>query len=197
MRYCNLLRDRYFSPSIQQLGILIGLASLSAFYIGLILAYAFRIEGDSSWQKFHVPQLLWLSTALIVTSQLLVEAGKHSLRRALVAKYRMRLAGAVLLGLAFLSLQVTAGVDLLNQGVGTTANPHGAAFYVFMGLHATHLIAGLIWLGYVYHRSRNLQTATENDLRKHRILVSVASMYWHFMGGLWIVLYFFLLRWTS
>jgi heme/copper-type cytochrome/quinol oxidase subunit 3 len=63
-------------------------------------------------------------------------------------------------------------------------------------LHAAHLTAGMGWLWFLYQRSSRLLEGTENDLRKHRRVSGAAAMYWHFMGLLWLVLFFFLLYWT-
>jgi cytochrome c oxidase subunit III len=191
-----LRRDLQFSPNVYQLGLAVGLVSLSAFFIGLILAFSFRIETQQTWQRFEIPSILWLSTVLLAISSWLLEAARYSLRRAQVAVYRGRLAATIGLGSMFVALQISAGIQLLDQGVTTTANPHGSAFYLFMGIHGAHLIGGLICLAFLYRRSVHLFNATENDLRKHRIVAGAAAMYWHFMGALWGVLYFFLLRWT-
>jgi heme/copper-type cytochrome/quinol oxidase subunit 3 len=191
-----LRRDLQFSPNLYQVGITVGLFSISAFFIALILAYSFRIEASGSWQRFHVPSFLWLSTVLLGISSWLLEAGRYALRRAHILIYRGRLLAAIFLGCMFLALQVTAGVNLFHQGVTTEANPHGSAFYVFMGIHGIHLTVGLCWLEYLHLRSGRLVNATENDLRKHRAVASVAATYWHFMGILWGVLFFFLLRWS-
>jgi heme/copper-type cytochrome/quinol oxidase subunit 3 len=192
-----LRRDLQFSPNLYQVGIAVGLLSISAFFIALILAYSFRIESAGSWQRFHIPSFLWLSTLLLAISSWLLEAARYALRRAQVIVYRGRLMAAVVLGLMFLALQASAGVNLFHQGVTTEANPHGSAFYVFMGIHGIHLTVGICWMEYLHRRSRKLLNATENELRKHRAIASVAATYWHFMGVLWGVLFFFLLRWSS
>ena len=191
-----LRRDVYFSPSIYQVGLSVALVSLTAFFVGLILAFASRIEAQGAWQHFRVPGFLWLSTVLLAVSSLALEAGRYSLRRALVGRYRGRMLASVALGFMFLVLQVSAGRNLVAQGVQTAANPHGSAFYLFMGIHGIHLLGGLLWLTYLYVRSRPLLTGSENQIRKHRQVAAVAAVYWHFMGVVWAVMFFFLLRWT-
>lgn len=174
-----------------------GLVSLSAFFLGLILAYSFRIETEATWQRFRVPGFLWISTLVLALSSGTMEAARFALRRASVSIYRTRLVVTAGLGALFLSLQITAGLNLWSQGVAASANPHGSAFYVFMGIHGIHLSGGAGWLFYLYRRSRRLRGASENELRLHRRIVSVAAWYWHFMGVVWAVLFYFLLRWTN
>ena len=151
----GLRRDVHFSPSLYQIGLCVGLVSLSAFFIGLILAFSFRIEAQRSWQPFQAPSFLWLSTAVLGISSWLVEAARFSLRRAFVAVYRGRLLAAIILGVMFVAVQISAGMNLIQQGVATAANPHGSAFYLFMESAAPHS-RGLIWLTYVYGRSARL-----------------------------------------
>jgi cytochrome c oxidase subunit 3 len=191
-----LRRSLQFSPNVFQVGIAAGLLSLSAFFIALILAYSYRIESQGSWREFKVPTFLWLSTAFLAISSWMLEAARFSLRRGRVAIYRARLAASILMGLTFLGLQLTAGFDLWQQGVGTQANPHGSAFYIFMTIHAIHLIIGIVWLQILCVRAAKLIEVAENDLRKHRVVASVAATYWHFMGAVWAVMFYFLLRWT-
>jgi cytochrome c oxidase subunit 3 len=191
-----LRRGLQFSPNIYQVGMAAGLLSLSAFFIALIVAYSYRIEAQGSWREFKVPTFLWLSTAFLAISSWMLEAARFSLRRGFVGIYRARVAGSILMGLTFLGLQITAGFNLWTQGVATEANPHGSAFYIFMGIHAAHLIVGITWLQVLYLRSAKLVEVAENDLRKHRAAASVAAIYWHFMAIVWAVMFYFLLRWT-
>ena len=190
------MRSLQFSPSLHQVGLFVCLVSLSAFFISLIVAFAFRIEAEESWQRFSVPKFLWLSLVLLAVSSWLMEAARFVLWRGQVGRYRRRLLGAIALGVMFVAVQVMAGAHLLSQGVAAEANPHGSAFYLFMTIHGVHLIGGLCWLGYLHMQSRRLLQASENDLRRHRIVAGVAAGYWHFMGVVWAVLFFFLLRWT-
>jgi cytochrome c oxidase subunit 3 len=158
---------------------LFGLVSLTFFFGALILAFGLRIH------------------EVLLISSWTLESGRHALRRALVAIYRGRLFGTLALAIVFLSVQAVAARDLISQGVSAAGNPHGSAFYLFMGIHGAHLGGGIAWLTYLYRRSRRLFSGTETDLRIHRRALGAAAMYWHFMGALWLVLYFFLRLWTS
>lgn len=186
-----------FSPNIYQIGLAAGLVSLSAFFTALILAFSFRVGTQPEWQRFQIPSYLWMSTVLLAASSAVLEAGKYSLRRGAVRAYRQRIALCLALGIIFLALQTTAGWNLIQQGVAAKANPHGSAFYVFMGIHAAHLIIGIGWLIALEMRSRKLQSDSENALRKHRTILSVAAIYWHFMGIVWAVMFFCLLFWSG
>ena len=176
---------------------LVGLVSLTFFFGALILAFGLRIQTQGTWERFAVPTVLWLWTALLLLSSWTLEASRRALRRALVVVYRGRLMATIVLAVMFLGVQLVSANDLLAQGVAAAANPHGSAFYLFMGIHGAHLLGGIAWLAYLRVRSKALFSGTETDLRQHRRVVSAAALYWHFMGALWVVLFYFLRRWTS
>ena len=182
---------------MQQLAMLVGLVSLSFFFGALILAFGLRIQQQGTWERFHAPSILWLGTLLLLLSSWTLEGARRALRRALVVIYRGRLLATIVLAVMFLCVQAVSTGDLLAQGVAAAANPHGSAFYIFMGIHGVHLVGGMAWLLYLRVRSKRLFSGTETDLRQHRRIVATAALYWHFMGGLWLVLYFFLRRWTA
>jgi len=79
--------------------------------------------------------------------------------------------------------QVIAWRQLAAQGVFLVTNPSSSFFYVLTAAHGLHLVGGVVALLYVssrnWRRSRISQvTATD-----------VASIYWHFMDGLWVFLF--------
>jgi cytochrome c oxidase subunit 3 len=82
------------------------------------------------------------------------------------------------LGAGFLASQVTAWRELVREGVYMAQNPHSSFFYLFTGLHAAHLIGGLVAL-FVVVLAKS----------KRRELVDVVTNYWHFLGVLWIALF--------
>ena len=176
---------------------LVGLVSLTFFFGGLILAYGLIIQQQLTWQRFKVPGVLWAGLGFLVLSSGFLESARYALRRALVVTYRERVAITVALAFGFLTVQVIAAVELLRQGVAAAGNPHGSVFYIFMAIHGAHLGVGIGWLVYLWLKARALLSGTEQDLRRHRRAAAAAAMFWHFMGGLWLVLFFFLHRWTT
>jgi cytochrome c oxidase subunit 3 len=187
----------YFSPTIYQIATAVGLVSVTFFFGALILAFGIRIEQQHTWERFHLPGILWLSTTALLASSWTLEGARRALRRAHVAIYRGRIAATLALALLFLLVQAVSASDLLRQGVGASANPHGSAFYLFMAVHGAHLLGGMGWLHGLYRSSRALFRGSETQLRQHRKVTNAAAMYWHFMGVLWLVLFFFLNRWTA
>ena len=152
--------------------------SISAFFAALVIAYVWRAGTGPYWRPIVFPQVLWLSTALI-----LVSSGTLEVARRVFRKGRWRLASRLLLataalGLVFLGVQLIAWRDLVLQGAYMMEDPHGAFFYIFTGLHGAHLIGGLIAL-FVVVLGR----------KKRREVVDVTAYYWHFLTVLWLILF--------
>jgi cytochrome c oxidase subunit 3 len=183
------------SSNTNQIGIVVGLASITAFFIALCLAYYFSIHSQIIWRRIEVPRSLWFSTIILLASSASLEAARYSLRRAQLNKYRSRLSLTLLLGLTFVASQLLAWVNLKQQGVYMESNPHGSVFFAFTGFHGLHLLAGVIWLWYLQRRASLLKDGEEQPLRHHRWEARAASTYWHYMGALWLVLFTMLLRW--
>ncbi len=77
---------------------------------------------------------------------------------------------------------MSAWRDLAAQGLFLATNPSSAFFYVLTALHALHVLGGVTALGYILGR---LHTSTAGP---STAALDAASLYWHFMGVLWLYL---------
>ena len=95
-------------------------------------------------------------------------------------------AGALVLGLLFLGGQWVAWLQLIAQGFAFnhSSTPASYFFYIITGLHAAHLIAGVIALAVALAVIRHLKRV---ELRQ--IAVDATAWYWHAMGLAWMVLF--------
>jgi cytochrome c oxidase subunit 3 len=152
--------------------------SISAFFAALVIAYVWRAGMMSYWQQVRLPRVLWLSTALILASSVTLEIARRFFRRGEWRVADRLLLATATIGVAFLAAQLVAWRDLLAQGAYLMDNPHSAFFYLFTGLHAVHLMGGLIALFVVVF-----------GRRKRRELVDVVAYYWHFLTVLWLILF--------
>lgn len=75
----------------------------------------------------------------------------------------------------------------LNSEINKQYNAASGYFYVLSGLHLLHLFGGLIYLLVVIILSF---TGRIND--KNQLKPKLAGIYWHFLGILWVYLFFFL-----
>ena len=158
----------------------------AAFTSGYIVR---RDEGN--WREFDLPASLLINSILIILSSVSMQWASFSARKDEIGRVKIGLIITLVLGLAFLVGQYHSFGDLVASNTyfgGADANPSGSFLYVLMGVHAFHLITGLVFLAVVLRRTLSYQVHS-------RALLSIgnATLYWHFLGGLWLYLYLFLL----
>jgi heme/copper-type cytochrome/quinol oxidase subunit 3 len=99
---------------------------------------------------------------------------------------RNLLTGGILLGLAFVAIQGIEWVRLLGFGLKSEASLYGAFFYLIIGAHGLHVVAGIIILLYLFFSVGRINLH-EEKLNRFRI----CSAYWYFVTGVWPLLYYF------
>ncbi len=165
-------------PGLYKVGLATICFSIAVFFASLVIAYYWRSSRPPFWAPIELPKTLWTSTGIIIVSSFTFEWARRVFR-----KGEWRLASQLLLvtaclGAGFLASQLTAWRALIHTGAFLSQNPHSSFFYLFTGLHAAHLIGGLIAL-FVVVLGKS----------KRRELVNVTAYYWHFLGVLWIALF--------
>ena len=111
-----------------------------------------------------------------------------SARKDKLEQVKLALSITSVLGALFLIGQYMAWEQLVDAGVFFVGNPAGSFMYVFTGLHGVHLISGVVYLLYLLISSFKYKVHSKNMLN-----MEMCSTFWHFLGGLWIYLFIFLL----
>jgi len=101
----------------------------------------------------------------------------------------MNLIGITLiLGIGFIVLQWVSFRQIWNSGITLKGSGAGQFLYVIAGLHAVHVLGGIIALVVTYVRA--LATTRRNY---NSVSLEVVATYWHFVDLLWIYLFIFFL----
>jgi cytochrome c oxidase subunit 3 len=137
---------------------------------------------SKAWVPLHLPKILWLNTAILLTSSYTLEKSRPKLFGADFSGFRKLWRATTILGILFLAGQVIAWLQLVASGLYIASNQATSFFYIFTAAHAVHLLGGIAALLYVAMR----------DFEKGKISLQTAakitSYYWHFMDGLWVFL---------
>ncbi len=165
----------------------IAIGSITMMFAGLTSAYIIK-RNQPNWLEFDLPITFWYSTAAIVTSSITVWLAVRAFRSGEMAKYRKLLIATFLLGILFVSLQIIGFIQLWNQGITLTKNVSISFLYPIVGLHALHVIGGIIALLVMFLKAFSRRQKTYSA-----VPVEMMSTYWHFVDLLWIYLLFFLL----
>ena len=183
-----------FSPARYRIGVWVAISSILMLFVALTSSYIVRSASGNDWQRIAMPKVLWLSTALILTSSITMAVSRRSLKRQSDAGYGRWLAITVALGLAFMASQIVAWRQLVRQGAYLASNPYNSFFYLFTAAHGLHLMGGILALTYLLIRTRKRRDTVEGELRRIGA-ADAATIYWHFMDGLWVALFMLLIFW--
>jgi cytochrome c oxidase subunit 3 len=179
--------DGYRAGERLRLAVWVGIAGIVMFFAAISSAMVVRRIGDD-WRTLDLPNVLYLSTAILLVSSVALEIARRQLRSGTLEKLRFWTFATLLLGLAFLVAQTLGWRDLLGQGVSMSSSASGSFFYLLTVAHALHVLGGIGALIYVAARVR-MARPWSNRLAA----VDATAIYWHFLGVLWIYL-FILLR---
>ena len=121
-------------------------------------AYIVRSAGSRLGSAPDSHAILWVNTAVIAISSVVMEMA----RRAFLPRGGRWRSGSGcsrprFSELLFLTGQFVAWGQLAEQGIYLQSHPHSSFFYVLTGVHALHLIAGVVALS-VRARARDLVT---------------------------------------
>ncbi len=156
-------------------------------FAALTSAYIVR-QAEGNWLEYELPEIFWLTSGIVLLSSVCVQAAYFAAKSDNFLGLRIWMVLTVLLGIAFLVGQWYSWVALVDREVFFVGNPAGSFLYVFTGLHALHLISGVIFLIIVLISTFRYKVHSQalNTLE-------MATTYWHFLGGLWLYLFLFLL----
>ena len=169
---------------------IVGMACLivaeSAIFIIFVVAYVYYIgKSLSGPTPAQVLELPILGTICLLSSSITVHFAVSGLRKNNIRNCTLWLAGTVLLGAVFLMSTAREWYHLIRDfGLTIRTNLFGTTFYSLVGLHATHVVIGLIMLTIAL--ALLLSGRVEE---KHAERLEVLSLYWHFVDGVWVVVF--------
>lgn len=163
------------------------LVTIVMIFAGLTSAYIVRAS-EGNWLEYELPTIFWFTSGIVILSSVCLQYAYASAKKDNLLGLRLGMISSLVLGIAFLVGQWYSWVALVDEGVFLVGNPSGSFLYIFTGLHAVHLISGLIFLIIVL-----ISTFQYKVHSKSLDTLEMATTFWHFLAGLWLYLFMFLL----
>lgn len=166
----------------------VGIGSIIMMFAGLTSAYIVK-RSQSGWVMLEIPVLFWISTITILMSSVSIHFALKSFRKRDLDRYRKLLYLTLLLGAAFLVMQVLGffmyrEMDIRLTGAGSNASH--SFILAIAGLHGLHVVGGIVALAYIAFKASN------GSRREYNIVpAEIIATYWHFVDILWIYLILF------
>lgn len=183
----NSEQDISQGPDNQKLGIWILIGSEVVFFSALIVTYIVlrgrSVTGPLPQQVLDIP-LTAANTFVLICSSLTMVSALAAIRVGLHRRMQFLLVATLVLGLTFLIGQAYEFTSLAKHGLSLSVNLFGASFFTLTGFHGAHVLAGVIWIGFVLARSFRGGITQE----KHSS-VELVGLYWHFVDLVWIIIF--------
>jgi cytochrome c oxidase subunit 3 len=148
-------------------------------------------RGEPGWSSFELPNEFWITTVIILISSATMVWAQRSAKRDQLEQTKLALGITTLLGVAFLVGQWLAWGKMVEMNyyfAGSGSNSSSSFIYVLTGFHGLHIISGVVVLLIALIATFRYKVHSRNMLR-----MELCSTYWHFLGGLWLYLFVFLL----
>lgn len=173
-------------PGTSELGFWFFLTSIGTLFLIFLGGYIVLHNNAESWPGRGVqpPRGLLGSTLVLVASSLAFSLASRAQRRDDERAVQRWLALTAALGCAFLVTQALLWRAAIRAGLTTDLDAYGAVFFSLTGLHALHVLGGLVYLFVLLFLSRRPRSFEAHPLR-----LRFGAIYWHFMGAIWIVLF--------
>lgn len=183
------------------LGIILnfGMMGITVLFLALTAAYLFS-STNWSWSQFGFPKWFVVSALALAASSYTLHRCLKAFRNGSKEDLRLYILLSIGISLAFVVFQLVGWAELQNKGIYFGGRPNGSYLYLISGLHAAHVLVGMIWLFSFTFRSRKMLRNPVDSLlffsdKQNENSLNLLNRYWHFVDILWIyLLVFFLLN---
>lgn len=177
----------HLSPA--KVGMLAFLLSEVAFFSTLITTYVVFLRETkdgvpSPREVFHLPLVL-AGTACLLSSSVTVHLAEKAFGRGRRSAFLGWWLMTIVLGITFLICTGKEWHELIfKHGLTISRNLFGSTYFTLVGFHALHVTIGLVILSIVFLLTWRRKVSEQNHES-----IEVVSWYWHFVDGVWIVVF--------
>ena len=173
-------------PSRRKIGVISLIVTETALFTIFAVAYLFYIgkslTGPYPAQVLEPPIL---ATICLLSSSVTIMLAERAFRNEANGSFKFWWLITIVLAVVFLGWTALEWRRLIYQHNLTIAtNLFGTSFYSLVGLHATHVVAGLTLLTLVFWLS--LRGLVTRNYSEH---IEMISWYWHFVDAVWVVVF--------
>lgn len=165
----------------------VAIGSIVMMFAGLTSAFIVK-SNQTNFTEVSMPEVFWFSTAVIILSSITLQMALRSFKQRAMNRYRSLIGFTLLLGVGFLVLQWLGFQQLWEQRITFKGSGAGQFLYVIFGLHALHVIGGVLALSIMFVKAFAGRTKLYSA-----VPVEVMATYWHFVDLLWLYLLIFFL----
>ncbi|HSU58720.1 MAG TPA: heme-copper oxidase subunit III [Bryobacteraceae bacterium] len=180
------LEQHWAPPDRGKVGIIFLIVTETALFTIFVAAYLVYI-GKSLVGPYpkDVLEIPIIATICLLSSSLTVYLAEHALSKNELGRFKFWWIVTICLGLEFL---VATGLEwkklIYEDHLTISTNLFGSTFYSLVGLHASHVTVGMIFLLIVL-----VVTLMGFPIQTQFRRVLFLSWYWHFVDAVWVVVF--------
>ena len=180
------VQEPWVLPDKGKVGMYCLIIGETAIFAMFVIAYLFY-TGKSAYgpQPKDVLELPVFSTIALLSSSVTIWLSEQAIEHGKVRKFSLWLGVTILLGVIFM---VATGQEwytlIYHDGLTLQTNLFGTTFYSLVGLHASHVIIGLIMLTLLW-----IFSLTGHVHPRHAERIQTLALYWHFVDAVWVVVF--------
>jgi cytochrome c oxidase subunit 3/cytochrome o ubiquinol oxidase subunit 3 len=173
-------------PSRGRVAMLSLITGETAIFTIFVVAYVFYIgkslSGPTPQQVLDIPIF---NTICLLSSSVTIWLAERQIDRGRMRGFAAWWALTIALGAVFIAGTAVEWHKLIYvEGLTIRTNLFGTTFYSLVGLHATHVVVGLIGLSLIL-----IFTLTGHVREEHSERIQVFALYWHFVDAVWVVVF--------
>jgi cytochrome c oxidase subunit III len=150
-----------------------------------VAAYVYYIGRSISGPTPAILEVPILNTICLLSSSVTIWLAERAIEHGRIRLFGAWWAATIALGLKFI---LGTGAEwrslIYDHGLTIRTNLFGTTFYSLVGLHATHVIVGLVGLSIIM-----IFTLLGHVTQEHTERIQVFALYWHFVDAVWVVVF--------
>lgn len=179
------LERNWTLPDRGKVGVVFLILTETALFTIFVVAYLVYHGHNVSGPSPDVLAKPIFSSICLLSSSLTIVLAEKALHRGRLGTFRLWWAVTILLGLEFLGATAIEWRHLIyNEHLTMSTNLFGTTYYALVGLHASHVIAGMFFLLLVM-----AVTFAGFPIKREERRVMFLSWYWHFVDAVWVVVF--------
>ena len=200
------IQAKYQESSFQQIEkmhpykmlMVLGIVGIAMIFVFLVIAYSVSISNVTQISEVRLPKIFTLGTIVLLGSSLALNLAIKAFYEDNMRQLNFMIFLVLLMGCIFSGCQFLGWLDLKESGVFLAGRSSGTFLYVISGLHIIHLVGGMTFLAFTLVKTYSVRRDPVKALIMvtnpfDRLRLELLTIYWHFLGALWLILFFYFL----
>ena len=152
-------------------------------FITFVILRGATADGPSGREIFDMPMVL-AETMILLVSSFTCGLALLAIKAKKVRNILWALAATYVLGVAFLTIEISEFVGLIHEGNGPNTSAFLSSFFTLVGTHGFHIFVGLVWLltlvAVLYRKGLTAKLTRQ---------LTLFGLFWHFLDLIWIFIF--------